>query len=97
MQFWDARCPNAVRSAPDVMVCGDGIRFDRKGRELLVASWRPDNQLQVGKGIRKFCWIHATYFKTQRAIYLHFALNDFVISLPDCGLFHGNGENAVRT
>ena len=50
MQFWDARCPNAVRSLPGVMVCGDGIRFDRRGRELLVASWRPDNQLQVGFG-----------------------------------------------
>ena len=47
MQFWDARCPNAVRSAPDVTVCGDGIRFDRRGRDLLVASWRPDNQLQI--------------------------------------------------
>ena len=49
LQFWDARCPNAVRRLPGVLVCGDGIRFDRKGRDLLIASWRPDNQLQVVK------------------------------------------------
>ena len=27
MQFWDARCPNAVRSAPDIMV-GKVFRAD---------------------------------------------------------------------
>jgi hypothetical protein len=32
---------------PGVFVCGDGLNFDRKGKDLLVASWRPDNQLQV--------------------------------------------------
>ena len=52
LQFWDARCPNAVRRLPGVLVCGDGIRFDRKGRDLLIASWRPDNQLQVVKDSR---------------------------------------------
>jgi hypothetical protein len=46
-QFWDARSPNSVRSALGFFVCGEGLAFDRRGKELAVASWRPNNQLQV--------------------------------------------------
>ncbi len=47
-QFWDARLPHAARSVSGAFVCGEGLSFDRRGRELLVASWRPGNdQLQV--------------------------------------------------
>ncbi len=30
-----------------MFVCGDGLTFDKRGREILVASWRPDSQLQT--------------------------------------------------
>ena len=45
-QFWDARCPKANRSVYGVFVCGEGLSFDRRGKELMVASWRPWRNLQ---------------------------------------------------
>ena len=28
-------------------MCGEGIKFDKRGREMVVGSWRFQNQLQV--------------------------------------------------
>ncbi len=47
LQIWDARCPNAVRSVHGALVCGEGLAFDRKGRDLMVASWRGHKHLQM--------------------------------------------------
>eukprot|EP00094_Tigriopus_californicus_P001305 TCALIF_01263-PA protein Name:"Similar to HET-E1 Vegetative incompatibility protein HET-E-1 (Podospora anserina)" AED:0.22 eAED:0.22 QI:0/0.6/0.16/0.66/0.8/0.66/6/0/367 len=47
LQFWDARCPNSIRSTFGAFVCGEGLVFDRKGRDLVVASWRGKQQLQL--------------------------------------------------
>lgn len=46
LQFWDARAPHAVRSVYGVFVCGEGLAFDKRGRELMVAHWRPWRNLQ---------------------------------------------------
>jgi hypothetical protein len=45
-KVWDARSPHAVRSIYGVFVCGEGLAFDRRGRELMVAHWRPWRNLQ---------------------------------------------------
>ena len=29
-----------------MFVCGEGLSFDRRGKELMVASWRPWRNLQ---------------------------------------------------
>ena len=47
LQVWDARAPNAVRSIRGVLVCGEGLTFDRKGRDLMVAAWRGHKHLQM--------------------------------------------------
>ena len=47
LQVWDVRSPHAVRSIYGVFVCGEGLAFDRKGKELMVAHWRPWRNLQV--------------------------------------------------
>ena len=46
LQVWDVRCPHAVRSVYGVFVCGEGMAFDRRGKELMVAHWRPWRNLQ---------------------------------------------------
>ena len=59
LQVWDARAPNAVRSIRGALVCGEGLTFDRKGRDLMIASWRGDGHLVMmdyasGKIIQTF-------------------------------------------
>ena len=46
LQVWDVRAPHAVRSIYGVFVCGEGLAFDRRGKELMVAHWRPWRNLQ---------------------------------------------------
>ena len=46
MQIWDVRAPHAVRSIYGIFVCGEGLAFDRRGKELMIAHWRPWRNLQ---------------------------------------------------
>ena len=47
IHVWDARRPHSVRRFCGPFIAGEGIDIDKKGRELAVACWRGQHQLQV--------------------------------------------------
>jgi len=47
VQIWDTRRGHSVRSLWNCYVCGDGIDFNSDGQEILTASWRTEDALQI--------------------------------------------------
>lgn len=44
---WDVRAGHCVRSIYGPHICGDGIDIDPTGKQIITASWRPDNALEI--------------------------------------------------
>jgi len=61
MQIWDLRKGHSVRSVVGVYVCGDGLDFTPDGRQILTASHRGKDALQVWDVgtvdlVKKYTW-----------------------------------------
>ena len=47
IHVWDARRPHSVRRFRGPFIAGEGVDIDKKGREIAVACWRGQHQLQA--------------------------------------------------
>ncbi|XP_073504818.1 uncharacterized protein [Phyllobates terribilis] len=47
VQFWDVRLTNSLRKISGPHVCGDALDIDPDSQQILIGSWRKEENLQV--------------------------------------------------